>query len=128
MTPAPIEMLPSDVTALLTSLGVFSLAIAAVVGGIYKGIKEVKKGTIESDEVRAGVILEVATAKALAESNLRLVDTNKELLEILRQSDRRMTLLIESLQDQREMTRSQVEEQHRLRAATIDLIDYLRRQ
>lgn len=128
MTPAPIEMLPSDVTALLTSLGVFSLAIAAVVGGIYKGIKEVKKGTIESDEVRAGVILEVATAKALAESNLRLVDTNKELLEILRQSARRMTLLIESLQDQREMTRSQVEEQHRLRAATIDLIDYLRRQ
>lgn len=128
MTSAPVSMLPTEVTTLLTSLGVLSLAIAAVVGGIYEGIKEVRKGTVETDEVRSGIVLEAAMAKALADSNFRLVDTNKELLEILRQSDRRMTLLVESLQDQREMTRSQVEEQHRLRAAMIELVDFLRRQ
>lgn len=70
MTPVDIAPSPPDIYAIITSLGVFSLAVAAVVGGIYKGIKEVKKGGAETgSEVKGAVLLETLTIQELSESN-----------------------------------------------------------
>lgn len=128
MTPA-LPASPPDISAILTSLGVFSLAIAAVVGGIYKGIKEVKKGGADTGtEVKSAVLVESATIRNLTESNLQLVGINREIVDLLRSIDHRASLLIEALGDQRSITRSQIEEQHRLRAATVDLVEMMRRR
>lgn len=119
---------PPDISAILTSLGVFSLAIAAVVGGIYKGIKEVKKGGAETDKsLVGGLIMDRGTLVALIDTNERLANVNREILESLKHIDRNVERLIETTQDQRETTRSQIEEQHRLRAATVDLVEIMRR-
>lgn len=119
---------PPDISAILTSLGVFSLAIAAVVGGIYKGIKEVKKGGADTgSELKGGVIVETLTLRDLSDSNRLLAETNIEIRDLLRQLVRKGDDLVEALKDHREMTRSQIEEQHRLRAATVDLVEQMRR-
>lgn len=129
MQPASLPVSPPDISAILTSLGVFSLAIAAVVGGIYKGVKEVKKGGAETGtELKSGLIMEGATARALTESNNRLCASNEEIIDLLRSLDHRGALLIEALQDNRSIVRSQIEEQHRLRAATVDLLEVIRRR
>lgn len=129
MTPAELPASPPDISAILTSLGVFSLAIAAVVGGIYKGIKEVKKGGAETgSEVKSALLMETVTVRALSDSNLQLVGINTEILAALRSVDRTGEKLIEALQDHRAITRSQIEEQHRLRAATVDLLEIMRRR
>lgn len=128
MTPA-LSASPPDISAILTSLGVFSLAIAAVVGGIYKGIKEVKKGGADTGtEVKSALLMETVTARSLSDSNLQLVAVNKEITDLLRSLDHRAVQLIEALQDHRAITRSQIEEQHRLRAATVDLLEIMRRR
>ncbi len=127
--PAALPMAsPPDISAILTSLGVFSLAIAAVVGGIYKGIKEVKKGGVESGEVRSAMVMETATARALADSNTQLAATSREVVELLRGMDRHMLSLTEALQDHRSIVRSQIEEQHRMRAAIVDLVEIMQRR
>lgn len=128
MTPA-LPASPPDISAILTSLGVFSLAIAAVVGGIYKGIKEVKKGGADTgSEVKSAILMETVTARSLSDSNLQLVASNREIADLLRALDHRAAQLIEALQDHRAITRSQIEEQHRLRAATVDLLEIMRRR
>lgn len=136
MPAAALPASPPDVTAIITSLGIFSLAIAAVVGGIYKGIKEVKKGGADTgSEVKSAVIMETMTVRALMDSNLQLTGSNTQIAELIRQFleaqrsiDRQGEKLIEALQDQRGITRSQIEEQHRLRAAIVDLVDVMRRR
>jgi len=128
VTPA-LPASPPDITAILTSLGVFSLAIAAVVGGIYKGIKEVKKGGADTGtEVKSAVLVEAVTLRALSDSNVQLHAVNREIVDLLRALDHRAAQLIEALQDHRAITRSQIEEQHRLRAATVDLLEIMRRR
>lgn len=112
MTPAELPVSPPDISAILTSLGVFSLAIAAVVGGIYKGIKELRNDTGTPSEPREpGQSVQ-----------------SYQLVEVLRSLDRHCVLLIEALQDSRAITRSQIEEQHRVRAAMVDLVELLRRR
>lgn len=124
---APIAS-PPDISAILTSLGVFSLAIAAVVGGIYKGIKEVKKGGAETGtSLAGGLIMDKGSLVLLVDSNERLTRSNNEVLETMRSIDRHAGDLVNAIRDQREMTRSQVEEQHRLRAAIVDLVEIMRR-
>ena len=119
---------PPDISAILTSLGVFSLAIAAVVGGIYKGIKEVKKGGADTDRSLAGgLIMDRGTLVLLVDSNERLTNSNREILESMRSIDRHVERLVETMQDSRETVRSQIEEQHRLRAAVVDLVEVMRR-
>jgi hypothetical protein len=119
---------PPDISAILTSLGVFSLAIAAVVGGIYKGIKEVKKGGVDTDRSLAGgLIMDRGTLVLLVDSNERLTNSNREILEQMRSIDRHVERLVETMQDSRETVRSQIEEQHRLRAAVVDLVEMMRR-
>lgn len=128
MPAASLPASPPDIQAIVTSLGVFSLAIAAVIGGIYKGLKEIKKGGSDTDkEAVAGLIIDNLTLRALTDSNVRLADVNREVLETLRSLDHKADLLVEALQDQRSITRSQIEEQHRLRAATVDLVEVMRR-
>lgn len=128
MPAASLPASPPDIQAIVTSLGVFSLAIAAVIGGIYKGLKEIKKGGSDTDkEAVAGLIIDNLTLRALTDSNVRLADVNREVLETLRSLDHKADLLVEALQDQRSITRSQMEEQHRLRAATVDLVEVMRR-
>lgn len=118
---------PPDISAILTSLGVFSLAIAAVVGGIYKGIKEVKKGGADAGTLSSSIIMDRAPLVKLADSNDRLATVNSEIITTLRSIDRGIERLVETIQDSRETTRSQIEEQHRLRAATVDLVEMMRR-
>lgn len=127
MTPG-LPASPPDLSSILTSLGVFSLAIAAVVGGIYKGIKEVKKGGTETGEVKSAVIVETLTIRALTDSHLQLVAIQTEIRDLLRQSVRQTESVIEAIQDHRAIIRSQIEEQHRLRAATVDLVEIMRRR
>lgn len=128
MPAASLPTSPPDIQAIVTSLGVFSLAIAAVIGGVYKGLKEIKKGGSDTDkEAVAGLIIDNLTLRALTDSNVRLADVNREVLETLRSLDHKADLLVEALQDQRSITRSQMEEQHRLRAATVDLVEVMRR-
>lgn len=128
MPAASLPTSPPDIQAIVTSLGVFSLAIAAVIGGVYKGLKEIKKGGSDTDkEAVAGLIIDNLTLRALTDSNVRLADVNREVLETLRSLDHKADLLVEALQDQRSITRSQIEEQHRLRAATVDLVEVMRR-
>lgn len=129
MTPGELPASPPDITAILTSLGVFSLAVAAVVGGIYKGIKEVRKEeSAKKEEARSGLVLETLTARQLSDSNNQLIEMLRELVSSLRSLERRMESLGECMQDHRNMVRSQIEEQHRLRAATVDLVELLRRR
>lgn len=129
MTPGELPASPPDITAILTSLGVFSLAIAAVVGGIYKGIKEVKKESREGENL-SGVnfVMDATTARQLTDSNTSLCESNREMITTLRALERRLDTVVEALGDHRGMVRSQIEEQHRLRAATVDLVELLRRR
>lgn len=129
MPAASLPASPTDIQAIVTSLGVFGLAIAAVVGGIYKGLKEIKKGGADTGNSDvAGLIVDNITLRALTDSNLRLIEIHREIVETLRQFDHRNELLIEALKDAREMTRSHAEEQHRLRAAIVDLVEIMRRR
>ena len=129
MPAASLPASPPDIQAIVTSLGVFSLAIAAVIGGIYKGLKEIKKGGGDTDkDAVAGLILDNLTLRALTDSNVRLADVNREVLETLRSLDHKADLLVEALGDHRSIVRSQIEEQHRLRAATVDLVEIIRRR
>lgn len=128
MPPAIQTVSPPDISAILTSLGVFSLAIAAVVGGIYKGLKEIKKGGADTGAAVAGaLIMDRSSLTMLVDSNDRLGAVNREIVDAMRKIDHSVNLLIEAVQDQRSMTRSQIEEQHRLRAATVDLVEATRR-
>lgn len=127
-TSALTSVSPPDISAILTSLGVFSLAIAAVVGGIYKGVKEVKKGGEDTGkELSGAIIMDRGVMVKLADSNDRVTATNSEIITMLRALDRGVERLVEAVQDSRETTRSQIEEQHRLRAATVDLVEIMRR-
>lgn len=119
---------PPEISTILTSLGVFSLAIAAAVGGIYKGIKEVQKGGADTGtEVKSALLMETATVRGLTESSAGLITANKELRDHMAAMNRSTERMTEALNDHRALIRSQIEEQHRLRAATVDLIDVLRR-
>lgn len=127
MTPADIAASSPSLSAIATSLTVFFVAVAAVVGGIYKGIKEIQKESPSSDP-KAAMLIDSASFRDLSESLRRLAESNNELRDLVRQVVRRADDLLEALEDQRKITRSQIEEQHRLRAATTDLVDQMRRQ
>lgn len=119
---------PPDISAILTSLGVFSLAIAAVVGGIYQGIKQVKRGGEDTDKAVAGaVIMDRSSIQKLADSNDRLATVAMEIISAVTSLDKNVERLTEITRDHRETTRSQIEEAHRVRAATVDLVEMLRR-
>lgn len=129
MTAADIAASSPDLSAIATSLTVFFVAIAAVVGGIYKGMKEVKKeGVSDGSGGKAAILVDPSAVRDLSDSTRLLVESNIELRELMRQLVRRTDDMTEALRNHREIIRSQIEEQHRLRAATVDLVDQLRRR
>lgn len=127
-TPALSAVSPPDIGAILTSLGIFSLAIAATVGGIYRGIKEVKKGGEDTGkEVGASIIMDRGSIVRLTDATDRLANLHGEICNMLRSINHSAERLTEALEDSRGTTRSQTEEQHRLRAAVVDLVEMMRR-
>ena len=66
-----------DVPQLVTNLSVFSLAVSAVVAGVWKALKSVKAGEAPAsakpvNEVRAAMLVETATMVHWTESNRQL--------------------------------------------------------
>lgn len=116
-----------DIAAIVTSLGVFSLAVAAVVGGIYRGLKQVKSGTDADKAVAGAILMDTLSVRMLTESNTRLAETNSEIVNMLREIRVSTQQLNEAIKEQREVVRSQIDEQHRLRVAAVDLTDQIRR-
>lgn len=127
MTPVIASASPPDLSAIITSLGVFSLAVAAVVGGIYKGLKEVKKGGADTGEkIAAAAIIESTTLTALTESNKLLARAVDELSTVAGSIERRLDKGNDLARELRDALRSSTEEAHRLRVATTDLHQHMR--
>ena len=65
----------ADLTAIITNLGIFSLAIAAAVGGAWQGIKKIKKESAASEpgKVLAASMIETTTLLMWSESNRDVV-------------------------------------------------------
>lgn len=69
-----------DLLTVITNLGIFSLAVAAAVGGIWKGIKSVKREDDDSPQrIAQATIMESTTMLMLSESNRSL---EKEVVEL----------------------------------------------
>jgi len=118
---------PPDISAIITSLGVFSLAVAAVVGGIYKGLKEVKKGGADTgQQVVSAALMETRTMTALTESNKLLARAVEELSVVAQSIERRLDKGNDLARELRDAMRSSTEEAHRLRVATTDLHQHMR--
>lgn len=117
-----------DIVSILSSLGVFALAVAAAVGGIYKGLREIKKGSLPpaTGSVAAAVLMENSSLFAWTESNKLVAERLEDAIELLRTLDRHGERLVEGVKDHRDALRSATEEQHRLRVATTDLHEFMR--
>lgn len=127
MSPVIAAASPPDISAIITSLGVFSLAVAAVVGGIYKGLKEVKKGGADTGEkIAAAAIIESTTLAALTESNKLLARAVNDLTSLAENIERRLDKGNDMARELRDALRSSTEEAHRLRVATTDLHQHMR--
>lgn len=120
---------PPDISAVLTNLGIFSLAVAAVIGGIYKAVKDINKSESppSPQQIAGGLIVENSTLRSLTESNTRLYESNGDITRVLRDLCHKADAVVEALADHREITRSQMEVDHRLRAVVADLVDVMRR-
>lgn len=127
--PVPTPASPPDLSALGTNLAALSLFVAAVVGGLWRGMKELKKGGAPTHaEVVSGLIMDGVSVRNLIESNRKLCEVNSEVKEVFARIEHDLERLVEALKDTREITRSQMEEQHRLRAAVTDLVEMMRRR
>lgn len=111
--------LPLDLSSIITNLGVFSLAVAAVVGGIYKAIQEVKKSGATAPALAATAILDAPTTQ-------KMLSTFAVLTETLVKVERHLDKMYENGHDLRENVRNSTEEMHRLRVAVVDLHQHLR--
>jgi hypothetical protein len=70
-----------DIATIAANLGVFTLAVMATVGGIYKAMKNIKKGDAApgDSKLQSGVILENVTMQAWSESNRVVAESNDRL-------------------------------------------------
>lgn len=107
MTPAEILASPSDITAIVTSLGVFSLAVAAVVGGIYKGIQQIKKGKPSDgeSEVKSAVLIETVTLQELSESNRLSAEATMRLVSAVNSLETAIADMSHDLKENRQSIR-----------------------
>lgn len=120
---------PPDIATIITSLGVFSLAVAAVVGGIYKGIKEVKKGGADTgQQIASAVLVETSTLTMLTEANRKLTLCLGEVLNVMKLIERHLDISGEESRDKLHAQRASTEEAHRLRVAVVDLHEFMRSQ
>lgn len=120
---------PPDWAAIGTSFAVFSMAVAAVVGGIWKALRDIKKGGADTGkQVAAAAIIESTTITMLSESNRKLCETVDDTLDVLKLIERHMDKAAENGREQRDALRSSTEEAHRLRVAVTDLHEFMRSQ
>lgn len=120
---------PPNWASIATNLAVFSMAVAAVVGGIWKALKDIKKGGADTGkQVTAAVIMEHTTMTMLTEANRKLSETLDDTLDILKLIERHLDKSVEATREHRDSLRSSTEEAHRLRVATVDLHEFMRSQ
>lgn len=76
-----------DITAIVTNLGIFSLAIGAVVGGVWRGLKNVRKVGYSPDrptsQLAAATIMETTTLLMWSESNRDVCKSIDQLVDVL---------------------------------------------
>lgn len=111
--------LPPDLSSIITNLGVFSLAVAAVVGGIYKAIREVRKTNENAPAVAATALMDAQTMQ-------KFLSTFAVLAETLTEIERHLDKAHDKGQEMRDNVRSSTEEMHRLRVAVTDLHQHMR--
>lgn len=120
---------PPDLSAIITSLGVLSLAVAAVVAGVYKGIKDIRKGGADTGHaVAAATIMETSSLTRFTESNGRVTEVLTELITLLHDTNRRISALSTEVAEVAHRKRALTEEEHRLRVAIVDIHEFLRSQ
>lgn len=79
--PSIVESSP-DLVAVLTNVGIFSMALTATVAGIWRAIKKIKDETIPTTtttKVAAATILENTTLLMWSESNRAVVEQSAML-------------------------------------------------
>ena len=111
--------LPADLSSLITNLGVFSLAIAAVVGGIYKAIKDIRKVEATAPTLAATAIMDAQTMQ-------KFLSTFAVLAETLERIERHLDKMHDNGQELRDNVRRSGDEMHRLTLAVSDLHLHLR--
>ena len=112
---------PPDLGAIITNLGVFSLAVAAVVGGTYKAIQEIKKaGAQATPTLEATAIFDAPSAQ-------KLLSSFAVMAEVCSKIERHLDRSNEKAQETRDTVRSSTEEMHRLRVAMTDLHQHMRK-
>lgn len=120
---------PPDWTALGASFGVFAAAVAAVIGGIWKAIGDIKKGGADTGkQIASATIIESTTLVQLTEGNRKLCEELSDTVDILRLIERHMDKAAEAAREHRDGQRAATEEQHRLRVAITDLHEFMRSQ
>jgi hypothetical protein len=74
-----------DITTIATNLGIFSLAIAAAVGGLWRGLRNIKTEGLSPEKttsrVAAATIIETTTLLMWSESNRMVVEAVDRLTE-----------------------------------------------
>lgn len=119
-----------DIGSIITNLGIFSLAVAAAVGGVFTGWNKVKKSLKEDAKhahapgssdyrVLSATITETQTLRSLTEANIRLADS-------LDKFSRKLDDVMEAVGDHRSSMRSFHEEAHRLGVSIRDANEILR--
>lgn len=113
----PTVASPPDIQAILTNLAIFSLAVAAVVGGVYKGLRDIKFG--KDQTANTGTLDEKTSHK--------LVDIMVLLVEVCLKIERHLDKNSERGHEVSERLRASTEEMHRLRVSVVDLHEHMRR-
>jgi hypothetical protein len=120
---------PPDLTTLITSFAVLSIAIAAAVSGVWRGLQIIKKsGSSTGQSVSSAVLIETTTLTILAENNRTLAETMLKMVEPLEQIERHLERLCNELPAHDMRMRANTEEMHRLRVSVTDLHERIRSQ
>ena len=119
---------PPDITALLTSFAILSVAIAAAVSGIWRGLQEIKKGRPTGHAVAAAALIETSTLTLLSESNKQLAESLDNVLPVIVKLERALERMCDEIPSKEMRERGLNEEMHRLRVAVTDLHERIRAQ
>lgn len=107
--PAILSAPPPDLQAIITSLGVFSIAVAATVAGIYNGIKSARKNGGRPETVNVAV------------PTSRLESLLEDLLPVMRDTLRFLDKHIDSQNEFKGLVRESNDHMRRLQTAIEDL-------
>ncbi len=123
-----VAALSPDLAAIGTSIAVLVAAVAAMIGGIYKGLKDISRGGPATGTVQTALRIENSTLRLLTASNTELAEAISDLTAKAELIDRNSENLVETMKENRDGVRAMCEEQRRLRIALTDLHELLRSQ